>query len=46
MKEDSLINKIGLTLPFMVDLSLKLKYYDLIDDVELDMNRMVDKLWK
>ncbi len=46
LKEDSLLNKIGLTLPFMVDLSLKLKYYDLIDDVELDMNRMVDKLWK
>ena len=24
----------------------KLKYYDLVDDIELDMNRMVNKLWK
>lgn len=46
LKEDSKLNKIGLELPFMVDLSVKLKYYDLIDDIELDMNRMVDILWK
>lgn len=46
LKEDSKLNKIGLSLPFMVDLSLKLKYYDLVNDVILDMNRMVDKLWK
>lgn len=46
LQKDSIINKLGLDLPFMVDLSLKLKYYDLIDDVELDMNRMVNNLWK
>lgn len=46
LKEDSTLNKIGLSLPFMVDLSLKLKYYGLIDDIILDMNRMVDNLWK
>ncbi len=46
LKEDSTLNKIGLSLPFMVDLSLKLKYYGLIDDIVLDMNRMVDSLWK
>lgn len=46
LKEDSTLNKIGLSLPFMVDLSLKLKYYGLIDDIILDMNRMVDSLWK
>ena len=46
LKEDSLLNKNGLELPFMVDLSLKLKYYDLLDDIELNMNRMVNKLWK
>lgn len=46
LKEDSTLNKIGLSLPFMVDLSLKLKYYGLIDDITIDMNRMVDNLWK
>ena len=46
LKEDSLLNKLGLNLPFMVDLSIKLKYYGLVDDIELDMNRMVNKLWK
>ena len=43
---DSKLNKLGLSLPFMVDLSIKLKYYGLVDDIMLDMNRMVDKLWK
>ncbi len=46
LKEDSTLNKIGLFLPFIVDLSLKLKYYDLVDDIILDENRMVDELWK
>lgn len=46
LKEDSLLNKVGLELPFMIDLSIKLEYYDLLDDIEVDMNRMVDKIWK
>lgn len=46
MMEDSLLTKLGLELPFMVDLSLKLKFYDILDDVEIDMDRMVNKLWK
>lgn len=44
--KDNVLNKIGLQLPFMVDLSVKLQDYNLIEEVELDMNRMVDKLWK
>ena len=46
LKEDNTINKIGLNLPFMVDLSVKLKDYDLIDDIGLDMDELVNKLWK
>lgn len=46
LQEDSTLNKMGLSLPFMVDLSLKLKYYDLIDYIELDMDRLVNALWK
>ena len=30
----------------MVDLSVKLKDYDLIDDIGLDMDELVNKLWK
>ena len=46
LKEDSILNRLGLEVPFMVDLSLKLKFYELIDNIELDMDRMVDTLWK
>ena len=46
VQEDSKLNKLGLTLPFMVDLSLKLKYYELVDNIETDMDRLVDILWK
>lgn len=45
-KEDTLISKLGLSLPFMVDLSLKFKFYEILDDIELDMDRLVDTLWK
>jgi len=44
--KDNVLNKLGLELPFMIDLSVKLKDYDLIDNIELDMDRMVDILWK
>lgn len=46
LQNDNIINRTGLTVPFMVDLSVKLRDYDLIENIELDMNRMVDKLWK
>ena len=46
LENDTKINKIGLDLPFMVDLSVKLKDYKLLESIELDKNRMVDALWK
>ena len=46
MKEDILLNRLGLSVPFMVDLSLKLEFYELLQKIEVDMNRMVDTLWK
>ncbi len=45
LEKDNILNKIGLEVPFMIDLSVKLRDYDLIKDIELDMDRMVDKLW-
>ncbi len=46
LEKDNILNKIGLRLPFMIDLSVKLRDYGLVKDIELDMDRMVDKLWK
>ncbi len=46
LNEDSLINKIGLRLPFMVDLCVKLKYYNLIDTIDLNPESLVNHLWK
>ena len=46
LQKDNIINKIGLDLPFMIDLSVKLKDYELIDKIELNPERMVDNLWK
>ena len=43
---DNIINKIGLELPFMFDLSIKLNDYELLNEIILDMDRMIDKLWK
>lgn len=45
LEKDNILNKAGLNLPFMMDLSVKLRDYDLIKKIELDMDRMVDTLW-
>ena len=45
LEKDNILNKAGLELPFMMDLSVKLRDYDLIKKIELDMDRMVDILW-
>lgn len=44
-KEKS-FKKAGLELPFMASLSLKLQFYGLIDHMILDMDKMVNTLWK
>ncbi len=46
LKEDSLLLKLGIELPFEVDLSLKLGMYGLIDDIYYDVDELVNKLWK
>ena len=44
--QEKMLKDNGFDLPFMVSLSNKLSYYDMVDDVVLDMNEMVDILWK
>ncbi len=46
LQNDNILNRIGLEVPFMIDLSVKLRAYELISDIELDQDRMVDILWK
>lgn len=46
LQKDNVLNKLGLNIPFMIDLSVKLRDYNLIDNIELDRDRMVDILWK
>lgn len=46
LQKDNIINKIGLNIPFMIDLSVKLRDYDLITDIETDYDRMIEALWK
>ncbi len=46
LSNDSLLNKIGLELPFMVDLSVKLEYYNLVSKINMSPLGMVESLWK
>lgn len=45
LREDVSLKKLGLGLPFMVDLSMMLKFYEILDDIYLDMKGLVDRLW-
>ena len=45
-KEEKILKRLGLELPFMIDLSVKLKDYGLINRVYLNRETMVKKLWK
>lgn len=44
--DDKIYHESGLSLPFMVELSKKLQYYDLVNKIEFNMNTLVNKLWK
>lgn len=46
MKYDTLLYKIGVDLPFIIDLSNKLNSYELIDKIYFDMEEMVNDIWK
>lgn len=46
LEEEKIFVKNNSKQPFLVDLSNKLKVYELIDDVILDMDEMVKAIWK
>ena len=44
-KEDIYLKKIGLELPFSIDLSIMLNFYEIYNDLTIDYNEVIDKLW-
>ena len=46
LENESFFEENNLGLPFVVSLSDKLKFYDLIDDIYLNEKKLVDDLWK
>lgn len=46
LTKDNEINKLGLDIPFMIDLSVKLSDYEILNSIILDNDRMIEKLWK
>lgn len=45
-KEEKIFISSGLTLPFIADISLKLKYYNLTNKIYIDNKSLVDEIWK
>lgn len=45
-QNEQALKRIGITLPFMVELSLLLKDYNLVDKIYLDKESLVQYLWK
>lgn len=45
-ENEKILSHLGFKLPFMVELSNRLIFYNLIDNVTYDMKELVDLLWK
>ena len=45
-KEEKIFINSGLSLPFIADISLKLKYYNLTNKIYIDKKSLVDEIWK
>lgn len=46
LKEEKVLKKLGYSLPFIIELSNGLKYYNLVDKTYYDCESLVDDLWK
>lgn len=45
LKEEKILKKLGFGLPFVVDLSTQLNYYDIFDRIYYDIDSLVGDLW-
>ena len=46
IKEEKLFKRMGMSLPFIVDLSIQLKYYGLINEIYFNQNDLLEAIWK
>jgi len=46
IKKDNELSKVGIDIPIMIDLSRKLQFYNLIDEIYYDPDKVVNALWK
>lgn len=46
LSNDKILSKVGMNLPFVVNLSSNLNYYDLLKEKYFDINSLVGVLWK
>lgn len=44
--EEKLLKRLGVKIPFIIDLSYRLKDYNLIQDIYLTKESLVDRIWK
>ncbi len=45
LKNEKLLKKLGFGVPFVVDLSIQLMYYDILDKVYFDIDNLLEALW-
>lgn len=45
VEQDNELAKLGISVPIMIDLSMKLRFYDLVDKIYYDEDKVVDALW-
>lgn len=45
LRNEKVLKKLGYGLPFVVDLSIQLTYYDILGKVYYDMNKLTEDLW-
>lgn len=45
LKNEKLLKKLGFGVPFVVDLSIQLMYYDILDKVYYDVDNLLEALW-
>ncbi len=45
LKEEKILKRLGYSLPFVVDLSLQLNYYNILDKIYFNIESLVHDLW-
>lgn len=45
LKNEKLLKKLGIGVPFVVDLSIQLMYYDILNKVYFDVDNLLEALW-